>query len=275
MLNTLRIGPKLLLAPGLVLALLLLLSGGAYYGMLRQNALLENIVQVRAERLKATADVSGDVKHAHANIYLLAWMNASIAKARLDTLIAEINRRHAAVAAQLEQLQAVSDPQERAIVKATVAALATYRKSVLETIEMAQVDQSIATNAMNKAEQHFGTLTGHLAQLSALEKSLSVAAYEAARSEFRTLVATMAGLVLLSIALSLLVTMLVRRAMLRDIQAISSVVEALAHGHLTRSAGTPGRDEIADTSRALDQTIVNLTGTLRTVLTSVHSIDTA
>ncbi|QYF95784.1 MCP four helix bundle domain-containing protein [Massilia sp. PAMC28688] len=276
MLNTLRIGPKLLLAPGLVLALLLLLSGGATYGMVRQNALLENMVQVRAERLKATADVSGDVKHAHANIYqLLAWMNASIAKARLDTLIGEIDRRHAAVASQLAQLQAVSDAQEGEIVKHTAAALATYRKSVSDTIDMARLDQSIATNAMNKAEQHFGALTGHLARLSALEKSLSVAAYEAARDEFRTLVATMAALVLLSIALSLLVTMLVRRAMLRDIQAIAGVVEALAHGHLRRSAGTRGRDEIADTSRALDQTIVNLTGTLRTVLTSVHSIDTA
>ena len=69
MLNKLRIGPKLLLAPGLVLVLLMLLSGGAYYGMMRQNASLENMVQVRAERLKAAADVSGDVKHAHANIY--------------------------------------------------------------------------------------------------------------------------------------------------------------------------------------------------------------
>ena len=68
MLNKLRIGPKLLLAPGLVLVLLMLLSAGAYYGMVRQNASLENMVLVRAERLNAAADVSGDVKYAHANI---------------------------------------------------------------------------------------------------------------------------------------------------------------------------------------------------------------
>ena len=60
MLNKLRIGPKLLLAPGLVLALLMLLSGAAWYGMVRQNASLENMVQVRAARLKVADDISGD-----------------------------------------------------------------------------------------------------------------------------------------------------------------------------------------------------------------------
>ena len=277
MLNKLRIGPKLLLAPGLVLVLLMLLSAGAYYGMTRQNGSLENMVQVRAARLKAAADVSGDVKHVHANIYqLLAWINGSFAKARLEGLIGEIDQRQDAIAAQLESLAAVSEPAERAIVEASTSALAGYRKSVRETIEMAQIDQSIATSAMQKAEQQFGVLNATLASLSALEKSLSVDAYAAARAESHTVLVTMAGMVLLSIALSLLVTMLVRRSMLGDIRAISDVVDALAQGRLvTKSAPNLGRDEIADTSRALDRTIGNLNQTLRTIMTSVHSIDTA
>ena len=40
-LSRLRIGPKLLLAPGAVLILLLLLSWVAYYAMVRQNDSLE------------------------------------------------------------------------------------------------------------------------------------------------------------------------------------------------------------------------------------------
>jgi hypothetical protein len=46
---------------------------------------------------------------------------------------------------------------------------------VLETIEMAQVDQSIATNSMQKAEKEFGTLNTQLAALAALETRLSEA----------------------------------------------------------------------------------------------------
>jgi len=276
MLNKLRIGPKLLLAPGLVLALLMLLSSGAYYGMVRQNATLENMVQVRAERLRAAAAVAGEVKYAHANIYqLLAWISGSFAKPRLDALTAEINLRHAAIATQLGKLGAMSDAQERSIVEATTAAMASYRQSVIETIELAQVDQSIATNAMQKAEKDFGALNANLAQLSALEQNLSILAYRAARDEFRTLVATMAALVLLSIAVSLLVTVHVRRAMLADICGIADVVDELAHGRLAAGRAGAGRDEIADTSRALDKTIANLNLTLRTISASVHSIDTA
>ncbi|RYE73994.1 MAG: methyl-accepting chemotaxis protein, partial [Oxalobacteraceae bacterium] len=81
MLNKLRIGQKLLLAPGLVLVLLTMLSGAAYYGMVRQNASLEHMVQVRAARLQAVADVAGEARFAHANAYqLLAWTNGSFAE---------------------------------------------------------------------------------------------------------------------------------------------------------------------------------------------------
>ncbi len=276
MLNKLRIGPKLLLAPGLVLLLLTLLSGAAYYGMVRQNASLENMVQVRAARLKNAADVARDAKGAHANIYqLLAWVNGSFAKSRLDALSADIDARHAAIAAQLKTLAAVADPAERKLVDASGSALAAYRKSVLETIDMAQVDVSIAANSMQKAEAQFVVLDKALAGLSALEKTLSESAYAEARAEFRTLGISMAVLVLLSIGLSLAVTMLVRRAMLADIRAISEVVGELAEGRINAGKGSSGRDEIADTSRALDHTIVKLNDALRKILASVASIDTA
>ena len=278
MLKKLRIGPKLLLAPGmvLVLVLLLMLSGAAWYGMVRQNASLENIVQIRAARLKSVADVAGDAKYVHANAYqLLAWINGSFAKNRLDALIADIGKRHAAVQAQLQELARATDGAERKPVEASLAALVAYRKAVQDTIEMAQVDQSIATNSMQKAEKEFMVLNQQLAQLAALEKSLSEQAYGAARTEFHDMGTWMAVLVMLSIAVSLAVTMFVRRAMLRDIGAISAVVGELAEGRLCAGAHNDGRDEIADTARALDQTISNLNTTLRSVLDSVRSIDTA
>ncbi len=276
MLKRLRIGPKLLLAPGLVLVLLLMLSGAAYYGMVRQNASLENMVQVRTARLKSVAEAAGDAKYVHANAYqLLAWVNGSFAKARLDGLTADIDSRHAALKGQLDALAQVASPAERKPVEASLASLAAYRKAVRETIEMAQVDQSIATNSMQKAEKDFVILNQHLAQLAALEKTLSEEAYAGALEEFQDLGRTMAVLVLLSIGVSLAVTIRVRRAMLRDIGAISAVVHALSEGRLDGSAQNDGRDEIADTARALDQTISNLNGTLRSVLGSVRSIDTA
>ncbi|MRW92576.1 methyl-accepting chemotaxis protein [Duganella sp. FT80W] len=278
MLNRLRIGPKLLLAPGLVLVLLIATAGAAYVGMVRQNASLENLVQVRAARLKTAADVSGEARYAHAHIYqLLAWVNGSFAQNRLDALSQQIKTRHAGIDDQLRQLDAAagSDDAERRIVAQSLQALTAYRKAVLETMEMAQMDQSIATNAMARAEKQFLLLNDQLAQLSALEKQLSEQAHAQAKADFHTLNTSMSIMVLLSIALSLGVTMAVRGAMLRDIRAIAEVVVALAAGRLAAGRGNRGRDEIADTARMLDQSMSQLSQTLGTVQGAVRAIDLA
>ena len=277
MLNKLRIGQKLLLAPGLVLVLLTLLSAAAYYGMVRQNASLEHMVQVRAARLQAVADVAGEARFAHANIYqLLAWVNGSFAKNRLDALTADIHRKHAAIKDKLDKLGKLAEAGERAPIDASLGALAAYRKAVLETIELAQVDQSIATNSMQKAEKQFGALDAELGRLAGLEKKLSEDAYMAAKAEFRSLGLSMAALVLLSVVLSLVVTMLVRRSMLSGIRAIARAVGDLAEGRLDAPPGASlGRDEIADTSRALDHTFARLNVALHSIHTAVRSIDTA
>ncbi|HEX8606742.1 MAG TPA: methyl-accepting chemotaxis protein, partial [Pseudoduganella sp.] len=276
MLNKLRIGPKLLLAPGVVLILLVAITACAWFGMVRQNASLENLVQVRAARLKAVADIAGEAKFAHANIYqLLAWVNGSFAKPRLDELTDRIHDRHRGIEQQLVQLARVADPQERTLVDASSHALLAYRKGVLETIEMAQMDQSIATNSMQQAERQFVLLEGDLQRLAALEKSLSETAHADAKAEFRQLGIAMAALCVLSVALSLLVSMLVRAALLRDIRSIADVVRSLASGRLQSAKPNTGRDEIAETSRVLDQSIANLNQTLRTIRGAVQSIDTA
>ncbi len=276
MLKKLRIGPKLLLAPALVLLLLLLLSGAAYYGMVRQNASLENMVQVRTARLQAAADIAGDAKYAHAGIYqLLASMAGSFAQDRIKAMMTDIGKKHEAIQARLGELSKVAEPAERTLIDASAAALAAYHKSVTDCIDLAQLDQSTATGAMQTAEKRFLVLNANLAQLATLERDLSGQAYAAAKSEFRRLGATMAGLVLLSISLSLVVTMLVRRAMLKDIHDISTAVGELAEGRLTSVSANDGRDEIAEASRALDHTIATLNATLRSITGSVRSIDTA
>ncbi|MBV7537265.1 MCP four helix bundle domain-containing protein [Duganella sp. sic0402] len=278
MLNKLRIGPKLLLAPMLVLVLLIATAGAACLGMARQNASLENLVQVRAARLKMAADASGEARYAHAHIYqLLAWVNGSFAQPRLDALARDIRSRHAHTETLLRQLdEAPGTPTaERQILIQSLQTLSAYRQAVRDTMDMAQMDQSIATNAMAGAEKQFLRLNGQLAQLAALEKQLSEQAHAQAQADFHALNTSMAAMVLLSIALSVGVTTAVRGAMLRDIRAIGDVVLALAAGRLASGRGTQGRDEIADTARMLDQSLHKLTHTLGTILGAVRSIDTA
>ncbi len=222
MLNKLRIGPKLLLAPGLVLVLLTLLSGGR---LLRHGA-PERLARTHGAGARRAPAGGGRRRRrrasfAHANIYqLLAWINGSFAQNRLDAP----DRRHR--------------PQARGHRR---PAWASWRKwpsrpnarwSTASQAALARLPQGRGRNDRDGAggpvDRHQLDAEGREGvrrarrrswpQLAALEKSLSEEAYAAARAEFRTLGVTMAGLVLLSIALSLPVTMLVRRAMLADIR---------------------------------------------------------
>jgi methyl-accepting chemotaxis protein len=222
------------------------------------------------------ADLAGDSRYVHANIYqLLAWVSGSFSKARLDGLVGQINARQKLLSDRLEALAAVADPAERVLLERSANALAAYRKAISDTVELAQVDQSIAANAMARAEQQFAALAETLAQLSRLEKALSERAYRQASGDFHELGFSLGLLVLASIALSLMVTMRVRKALLDEIQAISKSVEELAAGNLIVGKQSNGSDEIAETSRILDRTIANLNRTLRTVFSSVRSIETA
>ncbi|WP_373987418.1 methyl-accepting chemotaxis protein [Duganella sp. BuS-21] len=278
MLSKLRIGPKLLLAPGVVLILLIVLSAGAYLGLLRQNQSLDNMVQQRAVRLKAAADLVSNANKAHTEIYqLLTWINASFSPPRVDALVRDIHLRHAALDRQFAQLEMAtqSDPAERRFVVQSQAAHTVYVKAMQDVIELAMADQSMAANAMSKAERAFDVVALRLEELSRLEQSLSESAYADAEADFRALSTWMPIVVALSIALSLLVTMAVRSAMLKEVREIGAAAVDLAEGNLTVRQRVYGRDEIAETSRALDTSIRNLNTTLKTILASAQSIDNA
>ena len=278
MLAKLRIGPKLLLAPGVVLILLVALSAGAYLGLLRQNQSLDNMVQQRAMRLKAAAELVIGANRAHAEMYqLLTWINASFSPPRVDALVRDIHVRHAALDRQFAQLEMAvqSNPAERRFVGQSQAAHAVYVKAIADVIELAMADQSIAANAMSKAERAFDVVAQRLEELSKLEQSLSERDYADAEADFKVLSTWMPIVVALSIALSLLVTMAVRSAMLKEVREIGVAAVDLAEGNLTVRQRVYGKDEIGEAARALDTSIRNLNTTLKTILASAQSIDSA
>ena len=278
MLGRLRIGPKLLLAPALVLVLLVISSCGAYYAMVRQNRSLETIVQVRAARIKDATELVAEAQRAHARIYqLLTWISASFSANRIDSLVADIHRRHAAIDHAFATLTSNSAPgsAERRFLEQAEAAHADYVKAVVEVIELAQADQSIGANAMIKAERAFDRVAQRLSELSGLEQQLSEAASRRAADDFRLISTLMPALVALSVILSLAITMAVRRALLKEVRDIGQAAIDLASGNLTVRLRDYGSDEISETSRALDTSIRNLNHTLKHILDSARSIDSA
>ncbi|QJE01720.1 HAMP domain-containing protein [Massilia forsythiae] len=278
MLSRLRIGPKLLLAPGAVLLLLVLLSCGAYMAMVRQNQSLDTIVQQRAVHMRAAFDLVASAQRAHAQAYqVLTWISGSFPRARVEPLVRDVQLQQGAVKrgfAALSHLARGSPGEQRYIDQAQRAWL-LYVAAVGDVLELAQNDQSVSATAMVKAERAFAVVAQRLTELSQREQELSELASTGAATDFKTISTLMPLVIALSIAASLAITMAVRRSLLGEIGAIEAAVHGLASGDLTTRPREYGRDEIAATSRALDASIRNLNGTLRTILESARSIGLA
>lgn len=277
-LSKLKIGPKLLLAPGVVLLLLIVLSCGAYYAMVRQNDSLETIVEQRAARLRDAAELVASAHHAHTEMYqLLTWISASFSTVRIDALIRDIHQRHNALQRRFANLTRVTAPgsAERRFVEQAESAHATYVKAIRDVIELSPQDHSTSASAMSKAERAFDVVALRLGELSRLEQELSEQAANSAAQDFRTISTLMPLVIVLSIVLSLAITMAVRRALLREVTEIGAAALGLANGNLMVGPRTYGNDEISDTSRLLDTSIRNLNATLKGILESARSIDSA
>jgi methyl-accepting chemotaxis protein len=274
----LRIGPKLLLAPALVLALLAVSSSSAYFAMQRQNQSLDMIVQVRAARIRDATELVAEAQAAHARSYqLLTWISASVSAARVQVLEDDIHRRHTALARRFAQLaaRALQGSVERRLLEQAQMAHAQHVRAVIEVIELAGGDQSVAANAMVKAEQAFEREALRLAALAAHERRESEAAARRAGAEFGLMRLLMPALVAFSMLLSVFITGAVRRALLREVRGIGASARALAGGNLTVPERDYGGDEISDTSRTLDESIRSLNGTLREILESARALDSA
>ncbi|MCE3602254.1 methyl-accepting chemotaxis protein [Massilia sp. P8910] len=278
MLERLRIGPKLLLAPGLVLLLLMFSSGSAWHAMVRQNQAVDIIVGERAARIRDANELVAEAQYAHARMYqLLTWISASFSAPRIEGLGQDIYQRHAAIERKFAALAGRTGraaPEHRFVTQAA-AAHGVYMRAIVDVIELSQVDHSMSANAMSKAEQAFGVVAQRLSELARFEQDLSERASTRAAADFAALSVLMPLLVVLSVAATLGITMLVRRALLREVRGLSETAGALASGNLTVRKRSYGRDEIADTARTLDASIGTLNATLKSVLASARSIDSA
>ncbi len=275
MLARLRIGTKLLLAPGAVLVPLVLLSGGAHDAMVRQNESLDSIVGERAVHMRAASDLVASAQKAHAQAYqALTWTGGSFARERVEPLVRDVQLQHAAIERGFEQLarMTAASPHERRYVEQARAAWRQYVPAVRDVLEIVPNDQSIGANAMSKAERAFGTVALRLTELARREQELSEQASRQAGEDFELMSTLMPLVVALSAAVSLAITLAVRRSLLAGVGAIEAAVRGLASGDLTVRPRLDGSDEIAATSRALDASIRHLNGTLRTVLDSARAI---
>ena len=147
---------KILVAPVLVIALLVLFGMASYLGMSTQKGALSDIFNSRFKSYQTSAKLANDLTDVHMGTYrLLAWETARYERSRINGLAKELtDTLKNAVATVQQGIDAKqTTPQEKKLYESTMKELLDYQKAILSAIDLAESDLNFATSASISARR--------------------------------------------------------------------------------------------------------------------------
>jgi methyl-accepting chemotaxis protein len=255
LLMNLKLSQKLLIAPLVVLAFLLVSGAVSYWSLSSQKSAIEEIFGSRFKSLDASARLSKDVTTVHANLYkVISWATANYESARIDRLGKEqldtLDRALAAVKKKLEGKGLAAE--ENAAYQALSTVLTGYRKDAFEAIDLAGSDVNYATTFMEKAEEKFQSLYKHLNTLLELETKLGQATYDGAMGNFNTSMSVSVLVLIIALVVSILLSLLIAKIITGPVRETMEVVKKIAEGDLTQEIALTSTDEIGMLAQSVD-----------------------
>ena len=271
----LSVGAKLMLAPMVVLALLLVVAATSYYGVQQQQEALNNIFQVRFQNFRLISEASNEAQSVYGGTYqLLSSAAANFPKQRLKEMTADLQSRLKLIGDRLAEAEKnpAAGAEEKTALAAVVKQYDGYKKATVDVLDIAVEDYASATSVMSITASEFETLNKRLKVLLEIEQKLSNDAYDHAGQTSGLVVKTLAVAVLLSIALALAVSFIVRSHIIAAVNRIKSAAMELKTGDLTRRVESSGNDEIAQAAGAFNELILSFQHAVRQVLGSAQAV---
>jgi methyl-accepting chemotaxis protein len=274
MLSRLRIGPKLWLAPGIVLVVLSLLSAGTYRAMVRQNAALGMGIRQSADQARAADELAATASRVHAQAYqVMARLAGGQPMRRVQPLIADVRKGLETVGRGIAELPRPAPSANGSPAPDPVrAAWGAYSGAVKDAIDAGNDDGSDGAGAMARADASLAAVIQRLGDVARRARLQSARTVEDAADEVRVFALLMPLAIVLAAAAALTLTLALRRGLLADAGAIDAAVAALVDGDFTARSHAYGGDEIGAAGRRLDAGVQALNGTMRDVLDAARSI---
>jgi methyl-accepting chemotaxis protein len=233
---------KILVAPVLVIALLLLFGLASYVGLATQKSALNDIYNNRFKNYQVSAQLVNELTDVHMNTYrLLSWETARYDRAKIEKLGKE----------QLETLKkavetvkkatgsGISTAEEKKIYEEMSKELGDYQKAIISAIDLADSDLNFATMFMAKADEEFMGIDKVTRDLLEVENRMSQDAYGSAMRTFTRVIVIMTIVLLGAVVLSLMVSVLVARSVTKVLggepHEIAEIAQNIANGDLTHT----------------------------------------
>lgn len=265
------IGVKLLVLPGLFVLALLVVSGLAYRGLAKQQAVIEEIDQLRFQQYRQVLETSAASQAAMVGAYATgARILESSGQASAEDLESYLEDMQASVDDMRAGLDKVAretrlGEEERALYQAVQEQAAVVGEGLAEFKRTALSDQIQAASLLGRVRADNNGLQGQFNRLLGLQAELTSGAFAEAGATQQQVSRMLVAVLLGGSLLAVLVSLLLRAQIIRPIREIERASIELRDGDLTRRVRVMGRDEIAHTAQAFNELIDSFQQAMRKV----------
>jgi methyl-accepting chemotaxis protein len=263
---------KMLLAPAVAIALMVVVVAIAFWGMHQQRLGQQELTSRALAARTTVSEVESQVAAARGEVYRLFTLLGSLDAKRVERERAALRDRFAGIAALLNKADLGADEEMGRRKARCMTEINKYLKKADDAIDLASGDVSTGTAAMMTADDQYAQV------IKALQDGggyISQKADELARRTEHTSVLSiwMISLTLLvAVVAALVLAVRLARATARDLHGASVVAGKLADGDLAARFSIDSRDELGELAHSLErmrEAFAKMIGDIRTTSDSV------
>ena len=259
-LRNLKIAPKLLLAFGVVVVLIIVLAVSAFRGLGSLNSATTEITMVWMVELGTAQDLKSEAAAYRLQNFRLVLRTSAEAKEAAITEIADHQFNFEELLVSLDATSKQDEDKAKvAAIKAAWDAYVAHTAEVTSAYEMGFVDEALdmflADNRVKYDE------VGALVQ-ERIDYGLqgSTAARTAAETAYETAKSVIWTSLIIAIVLAIALALLIARAVSKGVNSAVTIANAVAGGKLDNAIDTSRKDEIGDLLAALNRMQGDLNG---------------
>ncbi|CAA7621173.1 Methyl-accepting chemotaxis protein [Magnetospirillum sp. LM-5] len=249
-----RIAVKVLFAPLILFASMLVLAVIFQVGLTRETAALTELHDVSFANNRFVSKIETVSTRVQSNTYrLLGWTNAGIDKAKIKTLEERIKADIAMLGTETRDFAAkMPEGDEGTMMKAVAMAVQEYGRSAGEVVEMAGIDATTGLILMTSTEQTFDRLQGGIRRLAEVTDAKTGEVYAKAQDTAAAAQLQFYGTFGFFAVLGIVVVIITGRLIARPVHEMTSVMERLSRGDTSVEVPSLGQtDEIGEMAQAV------------------------
>lgn len=269
-----KIRGKLLSLPSMVLVFMVILGLVAVMAMRAMEHSTRDIYEVQFQKYQLSVASLDDARAANIGVYrLFTWLNNYDAN-QIKTAAAEIDKNLDDAMRRVQRLLTESElaADEKNTIEEVLASLATYKKEIAGSIEMADIDPNMGLTSMQTADKTFLSLQ---AQIQSLVDSADKSAQQQFKKTVETSSRAILGFVIIlvvAVAFSIVISLWLSGKIIASLRQTIDIAKRIALGDLTGKIQVNGTDEIAELEASLQDMQSNLHGIVSGIIEASRTL---